>query len=149
MLFKYLCHEIYNKISLQYDKNIVLYIYKGGRNAMERTSIGIRIKELRTQAGFNQSVIAEYLQVDQSLISKIEKGEREASTDVLKKLAELFGCKVSTIINEEEEISCLNVAFRTSGMTGEDLKSIAVINRIALNLENMQQILEGRCNEKC
>lgn len=110
---------------------------------MERLSIGSKIKELRTQAGFNQSIIAEYLQVDQSLISKIEKGEREASTDVLKKLAELFGCKVSAFLNQEEDILCLNVAFRTNGMSSEDLNSIAVINRIALNLENMQQMLEG------
>lgn len=110
---------------------------------MDRLSIGSKIKELRTQAGFSQSIIAEYLQVDQSLISKIEKGEREASTDVLKKLAELFGCRVSAIINDEEDISCLNVAFRSSGMSKDDLNPIAVINRIALNLENMQQMLEG------
>lgn len=110
---------------------------------MDRLSIGNKIKELRTKAGFNQSIIAEYLQVDQSLISKIEKGEREASTDVLKKLAELFGCKVSAIINEEEDISRLNVAFRTNGMSKDDLNSIAVINRIALNLENMKRMLEG------
>ena len=99
------------------------------------------MKEMRTQAGFNQSVIAEYLQVDQSLISKIEKGEREPSTDVLKKLAELFGCRLSAFLSEEEDVSCLN------GMSGEDLKSIAVINRIALNLENMQRNLEAQ-NEK-
>lgn len=109
---------------------------------MDRLSIGNKIKELRTKAGFNQSIIAEYLQVDQSLISKIEKGEREASTDVLKKLAELFGCKVSAILNEED-ISRLNVAFRTNGMSKDDLNSIAVINRIALNLENMKRMLEG------
>ena len=52
-------------------------------------------------------------------------------------------CKVSAIINEEEDISCLNVAFRTNGMSEDDLNSIAVINRIALNLENMQQMLKG------
>lgn len=115
---------------------------------MDRLSIGRKIKELRTQTGFNQSIIAEYLQVDQSLISKIENGEREASTDVIKKLAELFGCKVSAIINDEEDISCLNVAFRTSGMSKEDLNSIAVINRLALNVENMQRMLEGLEHEK-
>lgn len=114
---------------------------------MERTNIGIKMKEMRTQAGFNQSVIAEYLQVDQSLISKMEKGEREPSTDVLKKLAELFGCRLSAFLGEAEEAACLNVAFRSNGMSGEDLKSIAVINRIALNLENMQRNLEAQ-NEK-
>lgn len=111
---------------------------------MEGLNIGSKIKELRTQAGFNQSVIAEYLQVDQSLISKIEKGEREVSTDILKKLAELFGCKVSAMIHQEEDISYLNVSFRTSGMSSEDLNSIAVINRVALNLENMQYMLEAK-----
>ena len=110
---------------------------------MDRPNIGNKIKELRTQAGFNQSVIAEYLQVDQSLISKIEKGEREASTDVLKKLAELFGCNVGALINGEGKTSCLNVAFRSNGMSKEDLNSISVINRIALNLENMNNMLEG------
>lgn len=109
---------------------------------MEGSSIGGKLKELRVKAGFNQSVIAEYLRVDQSLVSKIEKGEREASTDILKKLAELFGCRVSAIISDDKDISCLNVAFRTNGMSGEDLNTIAVINRIALNLENMQRLLE-------
>ena len=99
---------------------------------MDRLRIGNKIKELRTRAGFNQSIVAEYLQADQSLISKIETGEREASTDILKKLAALFGCKMSAIINDEEDIPCLNVAFCTSGMSKDDLNSIAVINRIAL-----------------
>ncbi len=137
------CHKKQRLKCLHYDKIMILYIKRRGRDTMDRLSIGNKIKELRTKAGFNQSIIAEYLQVDQSLISKIEKGEREASTDVLKKLAELFGCKVSAIINEKEDISCLNVAFRTNGMSKDDLNSIAVINRIALNLENMQRILEG------
>lgn len=136
-------HKMIKQICLQYDKKVILYIKRRRRDTMDRLSIGNKIKELRTKTGFNQSIIAEYLQVDQSLISKIEKGEREASTDVLKKLAELFGCKVSAIINEEEDISCLNVAFRTNGMSKDDLNSIAVINRIALNLENMKKMLEG------
>ena len=49
---------------------------------------------------------------------------------------------MSAIINDEEDITCLNVAFCTSGMSKDDLNSIAVINRIALNLENMKRLLE-------
>jgi transcriptional regulator with XRE-family HTH domain len=111
---------------------------------MEILNIGSRIKKMRIQAGFSQTVIAEYLHVDQSLISKIENGEREASTDILKKLSELFGCNVSTFVNQDEDISCLNVAFRTNGISSEDLNSISVINRIALNLENMQRMLRDK-----
>lgn len=109
---------------------------------MDRLSIGRKIKELRIQAGFSQSMIAEYLQVEPNIISEIENGEREVSTDVIKKLAELFGCTVSAIMNDKEDISCLNVAFCTSGMSKEDLKSIAVINRLASNIEDMQRMSE-------
>lgn len=107
---------------------------------MDRLNIGRKMKELRIRAGFNQSMIAEYLQVEPSIISEIENGEREVGTDVIKKLAELFGCKVSAIMNDKEDISCLNVAFCTSGMSKEDLNSIAVINRLASNIEDMQRM---------
>ena len=45
--------------------------------------IGNNIKKLRDSMGFNQSTIACFLNVDQSLISKIEKGERSISVDML------------------------------------------------------------------
>lgn len=115
---------------------------------MNKVNIGEKIKQLRIMAGFSQSVIAEYLQVDQSYISKMENGEREISTSVIKKLAELFGCRVRTIVNDDEDLSHLNIAFRTNGLTKDDLKSIAVINRIALNLDFMQKVLEDNKIEK-
>lgn len=108
---------------------------------MRGEKIGKRIKDLRKRAGFSQGVIAKYLKVDQSLISKIEKGEREVSTDMIKKLSELFGCTVKAFIEESQTEEYLNVAFRSSELSEEDLKAISIINRIALNLESMQQLL--------
>ena len=105
---------------------------------MRGEKIGKRIKDLRKRAGFSQGVIAKYLKVDQSLISKIEKGEREVSTDMIKKL---FGCTVKAFIEESQTEEYLNVAFRSSELSEEDLKAISIINRIALNLESMQQLL--------
>lgn len=108
---------------------------------MNGVCIGKKIKELRTQAGFSQETIANYLHVDQSLISKIEQGDREVSTDIIKKLSELFGCSVKAFIENHNYKQSLKVAFRSSKLTEKDLKSIAAINRIALNLEIMQQLL--------
>jgi transcriptional regulator with XRE-family HTH domain len=104
-------------------------------------NIGERIKSMRKASGFNQSLIAQYLNVDQSLISKIESGEREANTDIIRKLADLFGCSVKTFLDENANPNGLNVSFRANGLSVEDLTSIAVINRIALNLEMMEHIL--------
>ncbi len=103
--------------------------------------IGEKIKALRLKSGFNQSLIAQYLGVDQSLISKIESGEREASTDVIKKLADLFGCSITTIIDEESNPEYLNVTFRANVLTADDLCAIATVNRIARNLESMEKII--------
>jgi transcriptional regulator with XRE-family HTH domain len=58
-------------------------------NSMLR--IGENIKALREQSRFTQINIANYLNVDQSLISKIEKNERSITSDMLDKLSALFG----------------------------------------------------------
>ena len=105
--------------------------------------IGNNIKTLRDGMGFNQSTIARFLNVDQSLISKIEKGERSLSVDMLEKLACLFGVSINAIESSTIEASTLSVAFRASDLSLEDLIAISAINRIALNSEYMAEILKG------
>ncbi|WP_029322802.1 helix-turn-helix domain-containing protein [Butyrivibrio sp. AE3004] len=107
---------------------------------MSRGEVGNKIKELRQSYGFKQLIIADYLEVDQSLISQIEKGEREPSSGIIKKLSDLFDCNVSTFIEGNSKNNQLNVVYRSKDITKEDLKAIAAINRIALNLEKMQHL---------
>lgn len=52
--------------------------------------VGERFSELRNRSGFTQKQLAEYLDVDQSYISKCEKNERQFSADILEKAAELL-----------------------------------------------------------
>jgi transcriptional regulator with XRE-family HTH domain len=104
--------------------------------------IGKRFNELREGSQFTQSQIAEYLGVDQSYISKCEKNERQFSTDVLEKAAELFGCTIDYFIDESSEFKPMPIALRAKKMDKEDLKSIAVMNKIALNLRFMEGLLE-------
>lgn len=105
--------------------------------------IGNNIKILRDNMGFSQSTIARFLNVDQSLISKVEKGERSLSTDMLEKLACLFGISIDAIESNSIETSNLSFAFRASDLSAEDLETISVINRIALNSEYMAELLKG------
>ena len=93
--------------------------------------------------GFSQSTIARFLNVDQSLISKVEKGERSLSTDMLEKLACLFGISIDAIESNSIETSNLSFAFRASDLSAEDLETISAINRIALNSEYMAELLKG------
>jgi transcriptional regulator with XRE-family HTH domain len=103
--------------------------------------VGKRFSELRNKSGYTQSMVAEYLDVDQSYISKCEKGERQFSVDIIEKVAELFGCTVDYFVKESCEFVEMPIALRAKSVTTEDLNTIAAINKIALNLRFMEGLL--------
>jgi transcriptional regulator with XRE-family HTH domain len=105
--------------------------------------IGKRFNELRNRSGLTQSQIAEFLDVDQSYISKCEKNERQFSVDILEKAAELFGCTLEYFTDESSEFKPMPMALRARSVDVEDLKTIAAINKIALNLRFMEGLLKG------
>lgn len=106
--------------------------------------IGRNIKFLREKSGLNQKQVAEFLDLDQSMISKIEKGERNISASLIDKLANLFCCPISSIAYGDENLAC-RVAFRSNAITKEDLRGLSIINKIALNQFEMDKI--ARRNE--
>lgn len=110
-------------------------------NAMFR--ISENIKALREQSGFTQSNLAKYLNVDQSLISKFEKNERSLTSDMLDKLAALFGVTTESFCLESIPANRISFALRASEINEDDLETISAINRIALNSNFMTQLLGG------
>lgn len=109
---------------------------------MMSTTIGQKIKALRTKSGLNQVQIAQFLGVDQSTISKCEKGKRPFQVDHLERLGSLFGVSLSDLMNEEASAAPLTIAFRTEGMQVEDLHAIADVQEIVLNLGEMRALLQ-------
>jgi len=105
--------------------------------------IGARIKSLRENSGFTQSNVANYLKVDQSLVSMVEKGKRALTSDMLDKLAALFGVPVSAFEESDITVKPLSFALRASEIGDGDLEVLSAINRIALNCNFMTQLLEG------
>ena len=105
--------------------------------------IGKRFSELRNISGLTQNQMAQYLDVDQSYISKCEKNERQFSADILEKAAELFGCPVEYFTDETSEFAPMTMALRAKSVTTGDLETIAAMNKIALNLRFMEGLLEG------
>ena len=93
--------------------------------------------------GVSQSCLASLLDIDQSYLSKIESGERSISADSLEKLSEVFGVPIGVLEGKCAPPTSLVCAFRKKDFTAEDLKAVSAINRIAMNLDLMQELLEG------
>lgn len=105
--------------------------------------IAERIKEFRKSSGLSQANIAGFLGVDQSLISKVENGERSLSVEMLEKLAVLYGVSMSAFTEDSFAIDPLKLALRAGELSVEDMEAISAINRIALNAEFMADLLAG------
>lgn len=109
---------------------------------MQQFKIGENIKEIRKKAGFSQSIIANYLQIDQSLLSRIENGQRSANISIIEKLSVLFGCSKKVLIEGNQTKECMIMALKNNNLSVEDLHAVAAVNKIALNLRRMQQLLQ-------
>lgn len=113
-------------------------------SATKTNTFGERVKAFRCANGYNQSNIADFLHVDQSLISKIEKGERSLTADMLEKLADLFGVPVSAFEQGDTSVEPLSVAFRARNLSVQDMETLSAINRIALNTEFLAHLVEAK-----
>ena len=103
--------------------------------------IGENAKRVRESCGFSQANVAEFLKVDQSLISKFEKGLRSLQSDMLERLANLYGSKVSDFeCAEGVPEQRIKAAYRSNSLTTEDMEAIHDIRRIAMNLFFMSDL---------
>ena len=117
-----------------------LMVYQGG-NIMTGMKMNERLKSLRKESKITQEQLAQFLAVDQSLITKLENGTRNFSTTMVDKICSLFGCSEQYLMGESEDYIPLNFAFRSTGIEAEDLDSIAAVNKIAMNLKYMNELM--------
>ena len=71
------------------------YILSG--KDVERTKIGMRIKQIRKEKKIEAKVLAEKAGIDPANLSKIEQGKYSAGFDVLSKIAKVLNCKVDLV----------------------------------------------------
>ncbi|QQR98165.1 MAG: helix-turn-helix transcriptional regulator [Sphingobacteriales bacterium] len=67
-------------------------------------NIAENIKKIRVSKGLKQIEVANFIGVDKSAYSKIEKGLRAITIDELQKMAQLFNTTTDQIINYDGQI---------------------------------------------
>jgi len=102
------------------------------------------IKYMLGNSPFTQDMLADYLSVNQTMISKWKNGNRKMSVTHLEKICDLFGCSIEDVINNNvTSKSFNNIKFRTTEITDKSsLESIASINKIVNNLNYMLKVYE-------
>lgn len=108
---------------------------------MEANTKNIRLKQLRKESKITQEQLAKYLDVDQTMITKLENGTRSLNVLLIEKICNLFGCSDTYLLGGDDAYIPLNFAFRSNGIQTEDLESIAVINKIAMNIRYMNEMI--------
>lgn len=105
--------------------------------------IGKNIKMYRNALGLSQLDVGNFLDVDRSLISHYENGERSISLPHLTKLADLFGIEAHELLEENDNEASINIAFafRADEISSESLKEIASFKRIVKNYSKMSSIV--------
>ena len=107
---------------------------------MKGTNLGEILKNQRTRYGYTQKDISDFLGVNQSLISKVESGERAINIDMLEKLSSLYCCDL--VDSSASPNRNFQVAFRAKTIETSDLKTIQAVHRIVLNSMFMTDLLE-------
>lgn len=111
---------------------------------MEREVVAMNLKCLREANGFTQEKLADYLGIGRSAYSNYESADREAPLNVLERLADLYGCELISLYEENENVRnvMLATAFRVDNLSAEDMQQVAAFKRVVKNYLKMDMLLQ-------
>lgn len=98
-------------------------------------------KNLRKKINVTQEQMALFLGLEQSSISKFENGERTLNISNLEKACSLFGVSYHNILENVSEVEVISPSFRKTSVSSESLEGVSEINKIALNILEMNKML--------
>ncbi|WP_405306915.1 helix-turn-helix domain-containing protein [Methanobrevibacter sp.] len=101
------------------------------------TTVGAILKKLREENGYSQRQIAEYLEIDQSNLSKIENNKRKLNWTLSEKILSLYNCTPEYLLGKEDSYEKREIAFKSG--KNMDLNVISRINILAKDLSILRK----------
>ena len=102
-------------------------------------NLGQNIRKERKKAGLDQAQLAEALGLSQTAICRFEKGSRNPSVLLLKKIASTLGCSFAALVNEEST-EYINVRTGNHETIKEDPEKIFLETLLAQNPDMSVQL---------
>ena len=111
------------------------------RHDMNKT-IARNLKKLRETARYTQDEVAQALGVTRSAYSNYESGDREVPYDVIENVSDFFGCDMTMLFEENENVDAMILAsaFHIDGITQEDAAEIRRFKDIVKSYLKMEAI---------
>lgn len=113
--------------------------------------IGSNLKKLREANRFSQEQVSSFLGITRSAYSNYELGDREPSLDILEKAANLFGCDLYLMYEEDSNVvnNMLVCAFRVDNLTEADVVEVAAFKNIVKNYLKLNELCDEKANLGC
>ena len=110
---------------------------------MKKSIIGRNLKSLREANGYTQEQLSDYLAIKRSAYANYEAGERETPLEVLQKAADLFGCELALLFEEDETAvrNMLVCAFRADDLNADDMREVASFKSVVMNYLKIERLL--------
>lgn len=106
-----------------------------------KTIIGKNLKLFRNACGYKEQMLADLLGIQRSAYANYEAGIREMPLQYLEKVADLFGCELSTLFSKEvREEEILLSAFRANDLSTSDLEQIASFKGMVKSYLKMKRL---------
>lgn len=108
---------------------------------MDRT-IARNLKKLRETSRYTQDEVAQALGITRSAYSNYESGDREMPYDVIEKASDFFGCDMTVLFEENENVDAMILAsaFRIDGIAPEDAGEIMHFKNVVKSYLKMEAI---------
>lgn len=105
-------------------------------------AISRNLKKLRETARYTQDEVAQALGITRSAYSNYESGEREMPYNVIEKASDFFGCGMTVLFEENENVDAMILAsaFRIDSITPEDAGEIMKFKDIVKSYLKMEAI---------
>ncbi|MDO4803103.1 MAG: helix-turn-helix transcriptional regulator [Prevotellaceae bacterium] len=112
----------------------------------EKKTLAMNLKCLREATGFTQDRLAEYLGIGRSAYSNYESGDREAPLNILERLADLYGCELLALYEENENVRnvMFSTAFRVDNLSADDMEQLAAFKRVVKSYMKMDMLLKNQ-----
>lgn len=106
--------------------------------------IGERLRECRKNAGLSQEKVAEFIGIDASTYSRIERGHTSPDADVIEQLCQILSCTPNDLFGVSNDLSILTSKALVGGKIIDQMslpvKELAIV---VLNGLLVQEVASG------